>query len=94
MSSAQSQRIKSGFSKKSSENDESFNLDLTIKTKNSKNSFRLNKIDSLLYSAQSGFGFNPSSPDKNNQFNSRNLSKTPNKIEQKMKINNFHKSYS
>lgn len=55
ISSAQSQRLKSGVSKYS-EHDDSFNLDLTVKTKNSKNPFQYGKMDSLMYSADSGFG--------------------------------------
>lgn len=66
MSSAQSQRLRSAVSRKSSENnDESFNLDLTVKTRNSKNLYSIGKTDSLMYSAESGFGFNPSSPGRN-----------------------------
>ena len=64
--SSQSQRIKSA-SKKGSES-EDFNFDLTVKTKNSKNGFKvsLGKQDSLMYSAQSDFGMKPLSPLKGN----------------------------
>lgn len=66
ISSAQSQRIKSGVSK-NSEIDDSFNLDLTVKTKNSKNPYQLGKMDSLMYSADSGFGLMSESPNKDHK---------------------------
>lgn len=67
ISSAQSQRLKSGVSK-NSEIDDSFNLDLTVKTKNSKNPYQLGKMDSLMYSADSGFGLMTESPNKDNKI--------------------------
>ena len=67
ISSAQSQRIKSGVSK-NSEIDDSFNLDLTVKTKNSKNPYQLGKMDSLMYSADSGFGLMSESPNKDSKI--------------------------
>lgn len=73
MSSAQSQRLQSAISK-NSENEESFNLDLTMKTKHSKNLYQIGKGDSLMYSADSGFGLLPESSHKNPKADNRSNS--------------------
>ena len=64
ISSAQSQRIKSAGSKKGSDGSEDFNLDLTVKTKNSRHLFQGTKQDSLLYSAGSDFDLKFANRDK------------------------------
>lgn len=62
MDSAQSQRLKSAMSR-NSEN-ESIHFNLSVKTKGSRNPYKIGKVDSLMYSQQSDFGFHPNSPNK------------------------------
>lgn len=57
-------------------------MDLTVKTRNSKNPYQIGKQDSLMYSVDSGFGFHPESPSKMNRNDDQSHSN--NSVKQKM----------